>query len=78
MDGTMCAMKYEFNCPYLGEVKSGAIRCEFARITPPDAIARAEFLQTHCGHPTEYKMCPFYKVMDNYYKRKYSTEVNKW
>jgi hypothetical protein len=71
-------MRCSFDCPYLGEVKSGIIRCELAKITPPDAEARAEFLAEHCGHATKYKECPFYKIMDNYYKRKYSEEVDKW
>lgn len=68
---------YNFDCPYLMSEKNG-IRCEFAKITPPDAEARAEFLTEHCGSDTKYKECPFYKIMDNYYKRKYSTEVDKW
>ena len=70
-------MRYSFNCPYLIDTKRG-IRCEFAKITPPDLTAREEFLKGHCGHPTCYKECPFYKIMDDYYKRKYSTEVVKW
>lgn len=71
-------MNYSFDCPYLEDTNHGVIRCEFAKITPPDKEARAEFLTECCGHPTKYKECPFYKIMDNYYKRKYSTEVAKW
>lgn len=71
-------MAYEYDCPYLLWAKGSTIRCEFARITPPDTKALTEFLTEHCGHGTKYKECPFYKIMDNYYKRKYSTEVDKW
>lgn len=70
---------YNFDCPYfLGSEKHTNIRCEFAKITPPDAEARTEFITEHCGSDTKYQECPFYKIMDNYYKRKYSTEVDKW
>lgn len=70
-------MRYSFDCPYLIHTKD-CIRCELAKITPPDQQARKDFLTDHCGHPTEYKQCPFYKIMDDYYRRKYSTEVDKW
>ena len=78
MEGAKCTMAYEYDCPYLSYAKNGIISCEFAKITPPDTIARAEFLKEHCGHGTKYKECPFYKIMDDYYHRKYSTEVDKW
>lgn len=71
-------MAYSFDCPYFIHMKSDVIRCEFAKITPPDTQARKEFLKDHCGHPAEYKECPLYKIMDDYYRRKYSTEVDKW
>lgn len=67
-------MSYEFNCPYLSKVKNGVIICEFAKITPPDNTSRKEFLTEHCGHATQYKECACYKVLDNYYRRKYNTE----
>ena len=71
-------MEYSFDCPYLNKVKDGVIYCELAKITPPDRKARREFLSDHCGHADSYKECPFYKILDDYYKRKYSTEVAKW
>lgn len=71
-------MKFSYDCPYLSLIKSGVIRCEGAKIALPDAQARKDFLKDHCGHPTEYKECSLYKIMDDYYKRKYSTEVVKW
>ena len=71
-------MKYSFDCPYLSQMKSGVIYCECAKIHLPDARAREEFLKDHCGHAAKYKECPLYKIMDDYYRRKYSTEVVKW
>ena len=70
--------KYSFDCPYLNMVKNGVIRCECAAIKLPDKESRAEFVSGHCGHPTQYKKCTFYKLMDDYYRRLYSTEVVKW
>lgn len=74
----MSSMRYDFDCPYFLNMKNGEIKCEFAKITPPDKTALEEFLKDHCGHSTEYKECPLYKIMDDYYRRKYSTEVAKW
>ena len=78
MKRTTCDSKFSYECPYLVHMKSGKIRCEFASITPPDKTARKEFLKDHCGSSTCYKECPFYKIMDDYYRRYYSTEVVKW
>lgn len=71
-------MIYSFECPYFRSIRNGVILCEFARITPPDIDAHKEFAQKYCGHHKNYKECPFYKIMDEYYKRKYSTEVDQW
>lgn len=71
-------MRYNFDCPYLSIVKGNVIRCEFGTFKPPDTESRIEFLTEHCGHAEHYKNCPFYKITDNYYKRKYSTEDVKW
>lgn len=71
-------MTYSFDCPYFRDVVKGAILCEFAKITPPDKEVYTKFTQTYCGHHRNYKECPFYKIMDEYYRRKYSTEVDKW
>ena len=71
-------MAHSYDCPYLDMVKGDVIRCEFARIKPPDTEARAAFLKDHCGHDKHYKDCPFYKIMDDYYRRKYSEEDVKW
>ena len=70
-------MIYSFDCPYFHDMKKGVIRCEFARIAPPDAEAQTEFVKAYCGCEN-YKECPFYKIMDEYYRRKYSEEVDKW
>ena len=71
-------MGYSFECPYFCSMRSDVILCEIARVTPPDKESRKEFVSEYCGHTTNYKECPFYKVLDNYYKRLYSTEVDKW
>lgn len=71
-------MSYNFDCPYLDKEHHGVIYCECGRIAPPDKVSRTEFLSKYCGHATGYKECPFHKLLDDYYKRKYSTEVDKW
>lgn len=70
-------MNYNFDCPYLGDANHGVIKCECAKITAPDKIWRKKFLSDHCGHPTKYKECQFYKLMEEYYKRKYG-EDTEW
>lgn len=74
----MITMAYSFDCPYLNKVKDGVILCECARITPPDKESRTEFLTKYCGHAKNYKECELYKMMDDYYKRKYSEGDAKW
>ena len=62
----------EFKCPFLINVKYGnTISCEFALIKPPDRVARRELLDRFCGGGDNYKNCPFYSILDNYYKRKF-------
>lgn len=63
----------EFKCPYMLHATYGqAIRCEMGLIKLPDRVARKEFLEKHCGSGDRYKKCPFYAILDNYYKRKYA------
>ena len=62
----------EFKCPFmLHAVYGQAIRCEMALIKLPDRVARKEFLDKFCGCGDNYKKCPFYEILDNYYKRIY-------
>lgn len=62
----------EYKCPYLNNAIHGkSISCEFASIKPPDKQARAEFLDGFCGGGDSYLDCPFYQILDSYYKRKY-------
>lgn len=65
-------MKRDYKCPYhINAEKSKIISCELATIRPPDEQARAEFVNCFCGSGRGYKKCPFYHILDNYYKRKY-------
>lgn len=65
-------MARDYKCPYLIDTKGGKpIRCEIAIIKPPDEQARADFLDGFCGGGDSYFKCPFYKILDSYYKRKY-------
>lgn len=71
-------MIYSFDCPYFRSMRKGVILCEFAKITPPDADSQKEFISTYCACTTRYKECPFYKTMDEYYRRLYSKEDDPW
>lgn len=71
-------MIYSFDCPYFRNIVKGTILCEFAKITPPDKEVHTEFIKKYCGHHRNYKECPFYTIMNEYYRRKYSGEVDKW
>jgi hypothetical protein len=62
----------EYKCPYFISAKhEGVISCELAKITPPDKPARNELLSSFCGGGDRYLECPFYRILDKYYKRKY-------
>ena len=62
----------DFKCPYFMGYRSGKpISCECAKIELPDKQSRADLLDTLCGNGDAYLECPFYKVLDRYYKRKY-------
>lgn len=68
-------MSYDYDCPYLDGAHHGIIRCECARIEFPDKESHTEFLSTHCGHSSKYKECTFYKLLNDYYKRKYGEDA---
>lgn len=62
----------DYKCPYFRNATEGKnIGCELATIRPPDTQARAEFLSSFCGSGRGYKKCPFYQILDSYYKRKF-------
>ena len=66
-------MAKDYKCPYfINANKGNKIGCEIATIRPPDDQAKAEFLGSFCGSGRGYKKCPFYSILDNYYKRKYA------
>lgn len=56
-------------CPFYRYEKNHIVYCEYADLHPPDKKARAEIVYAYCGHPDNYKQCPFYKAMINYYER---------
>ena len=71
-------MAFAGMCPYLKEAKTvDRTICECARFTFPDRIARREILYGYCGHPSDWKSCPFKKAMDNFYERKYSEDAKR-
>ena len=71
-------MAFAGMCPYLKEAKTvDRTICECARFTFPDRIARREILYGYCGHPNDWKNCPFKKAMDNFYERKYGEDERK-
>ena len=48
------------------------VYCECARFRFPDKEARREIVYRFCAHPTDYKKCVIYEVMNRYYyERKY-------
>lgn len=62
----------DYKCPYFVYAKHGnTISCEIAKVNAPDKQARDEFLDKFCGNGDGYKNCPFYTILDNYYKRIY-------
>ena len=62
-------------CPYLKDARSlERTICECARFTFPDKASRREILYGFCGHPTQWRKCPFKIAMDNHYGRKYGYE----
>ena len=64
-------------CPFYKYEKDKQILCEYGNLRPPDKLARREIIYQYCGHPENYALCPFYKALDNYYKRKYTPKDNK-
>jgi hypothetical protein len=63
-----------YNCPYYKKELNDRIRCEFATIKPPDKRTRREFVSEFCASEDNYKNCTFYKLLDEYYERKYRQE----
>ena len=66
-------MAFRGTCPYVNEVgKEKRIVCECMKFSFPDRKAKREIIYGYCAHPTNWKECPFKKMMDNFYERKYN------
>ena len=69
------------NCPFY--VKEGMrvtekagkiiyLYCECGSFKFPDYLSRRNFLKDLCYSPENYKNCPMYKTLDDYYNRYYN------
>ncbi len=58
-------------CPYFRYEKSGITYCECGELKFPDRRARRDIVYGYCGHPDDYKRCPFKCALDGYYERRY-------
>ena len=66
-------MAFRGTCPYINEVgKEKRIVCEGMKFAFPDKQAKREIIYGYCAHPTGWRECPFKKMMDNFYERKYN------
>ncbi len=75
MCGKVNKLAFEAICPYLKSTKgSGVAVCECARFKFPDNQTKREVLYGYCGHPTQWQVCTFKRVLDNYYERKFAGE----
>ena len=62
-----------YNCPFFQRIREGGrINCECATIKPPDKQFQEDFANEYCASGSGYKNCPFYKLLVEYYERKYS------
>lgn len=66
-------MAKKFMCPFfIGEPHEGPldrIECEIGELRFPDQLVRRRIVFRFCGHPEDYKLCPFYLALQGYYDR---------
>lgn len=69
------------NCPYYIKEGSSVIQkegrvirlyCECGSFKFPDYLARRNFVKDLCYSDKNYKNCPMYKALDDYYNRYYN------
>lgn len=60
-------------CPFFKLKKGEKLYCEMATIKHHDQQTKKELETSYCAHETNYKNCTFYKLLDAYYDRKYSS-----
>ena len=64
-------MPFAGMCPYFRYEKAGITYCECGELKFPDRRARRDIVYGYCGHPDDYKRCPFKNALDGYYERRY-------
>lgn len=71
-------MAKKFMCPFfVWEPHEGPLdrmECELGELRFPDKQVRRSIVFSYCGHPENYKLCPFYLVLQAYYDRKHEEE----
>ena len=65
-------MAIDVMCPYYRYEKRGIMFCECGELKFPDRIARREIVYAYCAHPTNFEQCPFNRMLENYYERKFN------
>ena len=58
-------------CPFYHKDTFEKLYCEGATVKFPDRDARSEIVDVFCCSAANHKNCPIYKMMANYYDRKY-------
>jgi hypothetical protein len=58
-------------CPFYRKDNFERLYCEGATVKFPDREARIEIVEEFCCSEVNHKNCPIYKMMVNYYDRKY-------
>ncbi len=60
-------------CPFfVREPHEGPLdraECEIGELFFPDRQVRCDIVFRFCGHPADYKACPFYMALQAYYDR---------
>lgn len=57
-------------CPYFRYEKAGITHCECGNFIFPDVQTRREIVYGYCGHPENFRKCPFYIALEHHYERK--------
>lgn len=56
-------------CPFFRSNEGRYLSCEIGKFKFPDMTARDQVVINHCAG--DYKQCMFYKILNDYYERKY-------
>lgn len=63
-------------CPFYRKDGADKLYCEGGTIKFPDKEARHEIVYNVCASEKNYKNCTIYKMLMNYYDRKYGDDEN--